>query len=63
MILVLLAFESSTNCLIHILFVLKLLSGVKGGNLKKSKLIEQLEEAGLNKYSEICKKRNYLFKC
>jgi hypothetical protein len=29
------------------LFVLKILSEVKGGKLKKSKLIEQLEEAGL----------------
>jgi hypothetical protein len=29
------------------LFVLKALSEVKGGKLKKSKLIEQLEEAGL----------------
>ena len=37
MILVLLAFESSTNSLIHTLFVFKLLSGVKAGNLKKSK--------------------------
>jgi hypothetical protein len=53
----LLAFESSTNSLIHTLFVFKLVSGVKAGNLKKSKLIEQLEEAGLNKYSEICKGR------
>jgi hypothetical protein len=54
----LLAFGSSTNSLIHTLFVFKLVSGVKVGNLKKSKLIEQLEEAGLNKYSEICKRRN-----
>jgi hypothetical protein len=29
------------------LFVLKILSEVKGGKLKKSKFIEQLEEAGL----------------